>query len=409
MLNRLWPSLFLLAFFSCLYQAMMGHPEVLAATIEASFKTAKSAVEIAIGLVGLLCFWLGLFQIAEKSGLTDKLAWVLTPLFRRLMPEVPAGHPAIGSVTLNMAANMLGLDNAATPMGLKAMKDLQSLNSKPDTATNAQILFLVINTSSVTLIPVSIFMYRAQFHAPNPASVFLPILLATCASTFSGIMMVAWIQKLKLWDRVVLAYGAGFAVLMASLISLIVGLPAEALGERSALIGNLALFGIIALFLLAGWRKNVALYDEFITGAKQGFDLAIGLIPFLVAMLVAVSMLRASGVLTVFLDIIAKGIALLGLNTDFVPALTTALIKPFSGSGARAMMIETMQTYGVDSFPALVAATIQGSSETTFYVLAVYFGSVGIRRERHALACGLFADFVGVVAAVLASYWFFHV
>jgi spore maturation protein SpmA len=388
---------------------MMGHPEVLAATIEASFKTAKSAVEIAIGLVGLLCFWLGLFQIAEKSGLTDKLAWVLTPLFRRLMPEVPAGHPAIGSVTLNMAANMLGLDNAATPMGLKAMKDLQSLNTKPDTATNAQILFLVINTSSVTLIPVSIFMYRAQFHAPNPASVFLPILLATCASTFSGILMVAWIQKLKLWDRVVLAYGAGFAVVMAGLISLIVGLPAEALGERSALIGNLALFGIIALFLLAGWRKNVALYDEFITGAKQGFDLAVGLIPFLVAMLVAVSMLRASGVLTVFLDVIAKGISLLGLNTDFVPALTTALIKPFSGSGARAMMIETMQTYGVDSFPALVAATIQGSSETTFYVLAVYFGSVGIRRERHALACGLFADFVGVIAAVLASYWFFHV
>ena len=388
---------------------MMGHPEVLAATIEASFKTAKSAVEIAIGLVGLLCFWLGLFQIAEKSGLTDKLAWVLTPLFRRLMPEVPAGHPAIGSVTLNMAANMLGLDNAATPMGLKAMKDLQSLNTKPDTATNAPILFLVINTSSVTLIPVSIFMYRAQFHAPNPASVFLPILLATCASTFSGILMVAWIQKLKLWDRVVLAYGAGFAVVMAGLISLIVGLPAEALGERSALIGNLALFGIIALFLLAGWRKNVALYDEFITGAKQGFDLAVGLIPFLVAMLVAVSMLRASGVLTVFLDVIAKGISLLGLNTDFVPALTTALIKPFSGSGARAMMIETMQTYGVDSFPALVAATIQGSSETTFYVLAVYFGSVGIRRERHALACGLFADFVGVIAAVLASYWFFHV
>jgi spore maturation protein SpmA len=388
---------------------MMGHPEVLAATIEASFKTAKSAVEIAIGLVGLLCFWLGLFQIAEKSGLTDKLAWALTPLFRRLMPEVPAGHPAIGSVTLNMAANMLGLDNAATPMGLKAMKDLQSLNTKPDTATNAQILFLVINTSSVTLIPVSIFMYRAQFHAPNPASVFLPILLATCASTFSGILMVAWIQKLKLWDRVVLAYGAGFAVVMAGLISLIVGLPAEALGERSALIGNLALFGIIALFLLAGWRKNVALYDEFITGAKQGFDLAIGLIPFLVAMLVAVSMLRASGVLTMLLDVIAKGISLLGLNTDFVPALTTALIKPFSGSGARAMMIETMQTYGVDSFPALVAATIQGSSETTFYVLAVYFGSVGIRRERHALACGLFADFVGVVAAVLASYWFFHV
>jgi spore maturation protein SpmB len=294
-------------------------------------------------------------------------------------------------------------------MGLKAMKDLQSLNPNPDTATNAQILFLVINTSSVTLIPVSIFMYRAQFHAPNPASVFLPILLATTASTLAGILSVAWIQKLKLWDRVILAYAAGVSVLMAGLISLIVGLPAEALSERSALIGNLALFGVIALFLLAGWRKKVALYDEFITGAKQGFDLAVGLIPFLVAMLVAVSMLRASGVLTMLLDVIAKGISLLGLNTDFVPALTTALIKPFSGSGARAMMLETMQTYGVDSFPALVAATIQGSSETTFYVLAVYFGSVGIRRERHALACGLFADFVGAVVAIFAAYWFFHV
>lgn len=408
MLNRLWPALFLLAFFSCLYQAILGHPEVLAATIEASFKTAKTAVEIAIGLVGILCFWLGLFQIAEKSGLTDKLAWMLTPLFRRLMPEVPAGHPALGSVTLNMAANMLGLDNAATPMGLKAMKDLQTLNPKPDTATNAQILFLVINTSSVTLIPVSIFMYRAQFHAANPASVFLPILLATSASTLAGILSVAWLQKLKLWDRVILAYAAGFAVLMAGLISLIVGLPAAALSERSALIGNLALFGIIALFLLAGWRKQVALYDEFITGAKQGFELAVGLIPFLVAMLVAVSMLRASGVLTVVLDLITRAVAACGLNTDFVPALTTALIKPFSGSGARAMMLETMQNYGVDSFPALVAATIQGSSETTFYVLAVYFGAVGIRKERHALACGLFADLVGAVVAILAAYWFFH-
>ena len=408
MLNRLWPALFLLAFFSCVYQAIIGHPEVLAATIEASFKTAKTAVEIAIGLVGLLCFWLGLFQIAEKSGLTDKLAWLLTPLFKRLMPEVPPGHPAIGAVTLNMAANMLGLDNAATPMGLKAMKELQTLNPKPDTATDAQILFLVINTASVTLIPVSVFMYRAQFHAPNPASVFLPILMATCASTLSGILAVAWLQKLKLWDRVILAYAAGFAVLMAGLISLIVGLPAPALSERSALIGNLALFGIIAIFLLAGWRKKVALYDEFIVGAKQGFDLAVGLIPFLVAMLVAIAMLRASGVLNTLLDLIAGGVAALGLNTDFVPALTTALIKPFSGSGARAMMLETMQNYGVDSFPALVAATIQGSSETTFYVLAVYFGAVGIRKERYALACGLLADLVGVVVAILAAYWFFH-
>ena len=408
MLNRVWPGFFLMAFFACLWQAATGHPEVLAAAIDACFKTAKTAVEIAIGLTGILCFWLGLFQIAEKSGLTDRLAWVLNPLFRRLMPEVPAGHPAIGSVTLNLAANMLGLDNAATPMGLKAMKDLQSLNPKPETATNAQILFLVLNTSSVTLIPVSVFMYRAQFGAADPAGVFLPILLATTASTLTGLLLVAWIQKLRLWDRVVLAYAFGLALVVATLVSLIVGLPPAALSERSALIGNLALFGIIALFLLAGWRKRVPVYDCFITGAKQGFEVAVGLIPFLVAMLVAIAMLRASGVLEAFLGLLTAGFAALGVNTDFVPALTTALVKPFSGSGARAMMLETMQHYGVDSFPARVSAIIQGSTETTFYVLAVYFGSVGIRYERHALACGLLADLAGVVAAIGVSYWFYH-
>lgn len=409
MLNRIWPALFFLAFAACVYQALLGNTEVFEKTIAASFTAAKSSVEISIGLIGLLCFWLGLFQIAEKSGLTDFLARLLTPLFSRLMPEVPAGHPALGSVTLNMAANMLGLDNAATPMGLKAMKDLQTLNPHADTATNAQILFLVINSSSVTLIPVSIFMYRAQFHAENPASVFLPILLATSASTLAGLLSVAWLQKLKLWDKVMLAYAAGFALLMAMLLSMLVTLPPDVLSARSALLGNLVLFGIIVLFLLAGWRKNIALYDEFIVGAKQGFDLAIGLIPFLVAMLVAIAMVRASGLLDFLLTGLAQLIAWLGVNTDFVPALSTALIKPFSGSGARAMMIETMQHYGVDSFPALVAATIQGSSETTFYVLAVYFGAVGIRKERHALACALFADGVGVVVAIWAAYRFFHV
>ncbi|HEX4974832.1 MAG TPA: nucleoside recognition domain-containing protein [Pseudomonadales bacterium] len=409
MLNRIWPALFFLAFAACVYQALLGNTEVFEKTIAASFTAAKSSVEISIGLIGLLCFWLGLFQIAEKSGLTDSLARLLTPLFSRLMPEVPAGHPALGSVTLNMAANMLGLDNAATPMGLKAMKDLQTLNPHADTATNAQILFLVINSSSVTLIPVSIFMYRAQFYAENPASVFLPILLATSASTLAGLLSVAWLQKLKLWDKVMLAYAAGFALLMAMLLSMLVTLPPDVLSARSALLGNLVLFGIIVLFLLAGWRKNIALYDEFIVGAKQGFDLAIGLIPFLVAMLVAIAMVRASGLLDFLLTGLAQFIAWLGVNTDFVPALSTALIKPFSGSGARAMMIETMQHYGVDSFPALVAATIQGSSETTFYVLAVYFGAVGIRKERHALACALFADLVGAAVAIWAAYRFFHV
>ncbi len=386
----------------------MGHPEVLASAVEASFKTAKTSVEIALGLTGVLCFWLGLFQIAEKSGLTDRLAWALAPLFRRLMPEVPAGHPAIGSVTMNMAANMLGLDNAATPLGLKAMKDLQSLNPTPDTATNAQVLFLVLNTSSVTLIPVSVFVYRAQMGAPDPASVFLPILLATGVGTLTGLAAVAWVQKLKLWDTVVFAYLAAFLLIMAGMASLVIGLPPAELGARSSLIGNLAIFGVIVLFLLAGWRKQVPLYDAFIVGAKQGFEVAVNLIPFLVAMLVAIAMFRASGILDVILGGLAAGFAWLGLNTDFVPALPTALMKSFSGSGARAMMIETMQTYGVDSFPARVAAIVQGSSETTFYVLAVYFGSVGIRHERHALACGLLADLASVIAAIAVAYWFFY-
>lgn len=409
MLNRIWLGFFVVAFVWCFYQALLGgHPEVFEQVIQASFKAARSSVDIAIGLVGVLCLWLGLFQIAERSGLVDKLAWLLAPLFRRLMPEVPPGHPAIGAVTMNLAANMLGLDNAATPMGLKAMRDLQTLNPTPETATNAQILFLVLNTSSVTLIPVTIFLYRAQLGAPNPASVFLPILLATCASTLTGLLSVAWMQKLKLWDKVVLAYAFGFAAFVAALLSYLVTLPAETLSARSGFVGNLLLFSIIVVFLLAGWRKKVEVYDAFIVGAKQGFEVGVGLIPFLVAMLVAVAVFRASGALDAFLHALGYGFAALGINTDFVPALTTAFMKPLSGSGARAMMLETMQNYGVDSFPGLTSAVIQGSSETTFYVLTVYFGAVGIRHERYALACGLLADFAGALVAILASYWFFH-
>ncbi|MDP2226212.1 MAG: nucleoside recognition domain-containing protein [Moraxellaceae bacterium] len=409
MLNRIWLGFFLIAFVSCLYQATFGgEPEIVAAAVEASFKAARTSVEIALGLAGLLCFWLGLFHIAERAGLIDKLAWALAPLFRRLMPGVPAGHPAMGSVTMNLAANMLGLDNAATPLGLKAMKDLQSLNPEPETATDAQILFLVLNTSSVTLIPVTIFLYRAQFGAAEPASVFLPILITTMVGTLAGLCMVAWIQKLKLLDRVVLAYAAGIAALMGLVVASVLTAPPELLGVRSAFIGNLLLFAIIVTFLLAGWRRGIDVYDAFITGAKQGFEVAVNLIPFLVAMLVAVAVFRASGAMEALLGAVATGFAWLGANTDFVPALPTAIMKSLSGSGARAMMIETIQTYGVDSFPARVAAIIQGSSETTLYVLAVYFGSVGIRRERHALACGLFADLVAVVVAILVAYWFFH-
>ncbi len=409
MLNRIWLGFFLIAFVACLFQATLGgQPEVVAAAIEATFKAAKSSVEIALGLVGLLCFWLGLFHIAEKAGLIEKMAWVLAPLFRRLMPEVPAGHPAVGSVTMNLAANMLGLDNAATPLGLKAMKDLQSLNPQPDTATNAQILFLVLNTASVTLIPVTVFLYRAQFGAANPASVFVPILLTTTVGTLAGLLMVAWIQKLKLLDRVVLAYGAGLAAFMGLVVASVLSVPPEMLGVRSAFIGNLLLFSIVVVFLLAGWRKKIDVYDAFITGAKQGFEVGVGLIPFLVAMLVAVAVFRASGAMDALLQSVAAVFAWMGANTDFVPALPTAIMKSLSGSGARAMMIETIQTYGVDSFPARVAAIIQGSSETTLYVLAVYFGSVGIRKERHALACGLFADLVAVIVAILVAYWFYH-
>lgn len=409
MLNRIWLGFFLIAFLACLLQATLGgQPEIFAAVVEASFKAARLSVEVALGLVGLLCLWLGLFQVAERAGLIGKLAWLLTPLFRRLMPEVPAGHPAIGAVTMNLAANMLGLDNAATPLGLKAMRELQALNPRPDTATNAQILFLVLNTASVTLIPVTVFLYRAQFGAPDPASVFLPILLSGAAGTLAGLLLTAWIQKLHLFDRVVLAYLAGMALFMGALVAFVASAPPELLGVRSAMVGNLMLLGVIVLFLVAGWRRGIDVYETFVEGAKQGFEVAIGLVPYLVAMLVAIAVFRASGALDALLQSLAALFSWLGWNTDFVPALPTAFMKSLSGSGARAMMLETFQHYGVDSFPGLVAAIVQGSSETTFYVLAVYFGAVGIRHERHALACGLFADLVSVVVAILVAYWFFH-
>lgn len=409
MLNRIWLGLFLIAFAVSLLQATLGgQPEIFSLVIDASFKAAKMAVEVSIGLIGLLCFWLGLFQIAERAGLIEKMAWLLTPLFARLMPEVPAGHAAIGSVTMNLAANMLGLDNAATPLGLKAMRDLQTLNADPETATNAQILFLVLNTASVTLIPVTIFLYRAQFGAANPASVFVPILISSAAGTLGGVLLTAWLQKLRIWDRVVLAYVAGLALFMGAMVAAVISAPPEMLGVRSAFIGNLLLFSVIVLFLMAGWRRGIDVYDTFITGAKQGFEVGVNLIPFLVAMLVAIAVFRASGAMEAILNGVAVALSALGVNTDFVPALPTALMKSLSGSGARAMMLETFQHYGVDSFPGYVAAIVQGSSETTLYVLAVYFGSVGIRHERYALACGLFADLVSVVVAILVAYWFFH-
>jgi spore maturation protein SpmA len=409
MLSLIWLGFFLIAFVSTLYQWLMfDDPHVFAKVVSASFDMAKLSVEIAIGLIGVLCLWLGFFQIAERAGLINNLAQCLSPLFRHLMPEIPKGHPAVGSVTMNLAANVLGLDNAATPMGLKAMQDLQSLNTSPQTATNAQILFLVLNTSSVTLLPVTIFLYRAQQGAADPTAVFIPILLATSASTLVGLLLVAWIQKLKLWHPVVLAYFAVFAVFMALFITYLGGLSPASLSEQSSLIGNLTLLSVITTFLIMGWYRNIKVYEAFIDGAKQGFEVCVKLIPFLVGMLVAIGVLRASGALDVLLAVLRWLIEWLGINSDFVPALPTALMKPLSGSGARAMMLETMNTYGVDSFPATVSAIVQGSTETTFYVLAVYFGSVGIRRVRHAVACGLIADLTGVITAISVGYWFFH-
>ncbi len=408
MLNILWLSFFLLAFVAALWQWLSGtNPDVFSQLIAATFEMSSLAVEIAMGLIGVMALWLGLFKIAEHSGLIAIIARAMGPLFSRLMPEVPPNHPAIGSVTMNLAANFLGLDNAATPMGLKAMNDLQELNPDKDTATNAQILFLVLNTSSVTLLPVTIFLYRAQQGSPEPAAVFLPILMATSASTLVGLISVAWMQKLRLLDRVVLAWFGGFALFMAALLSWIVGLPGDVLSTRSALIGNLLLFSVIVLFLVSGIKRKLDCYSLFIEGAKEGFNVAIKIIPFLLAMLVGIGVFRASGCLDILLEGIRALVSVLGIDTRFVDALPTAFMKPLSGSGARAMMLETMNTFGVDSFAARMAATIQGSTETTFYVLAVYFGSVGIRKTRHAISCGLLADLAGISTAIFASYWFF--
>ncbi|WP_286787234.1 MULTISPECIES: nucleoside recognition domain-containing protein [unclassified Pseudomonas] len=408
MLNGLWLGFFIVAAISALGRWLIGDDAgVFAAMVESLFAMAKLSVEVMILLFGTLTLWLGILRIAEKAGLVEKLAYVLGPLFRRLMPEVPAGHPALGLITLNFAANGLGLDNAATPIGLKAMRALQDLNPKPETASNAQILFLVLNASSLTLLPVTIFMYRAQQGAPDPTLVFLPILLATSISSLVGLLSVSFMQRLKLWDPVVLAWLGGGALLLGGFMSILVTLSATALAALSSLLGNLVLFGLILMFLIFGALKRVPVYETFVEGAKEGFEVAKNLLPYLVAMLCAVGVLRASGALEIILDGVRHAVGWLGWDTRFVDALPTALVKPFSGSAARAMLIETMQAKGVDSFPALIAATVQGSTETTFYVLAVYFGSVGIQRARHAVGCALLADGAGVLASILVCYWFF--
>ena len=408
MLNGLWLGFFVVAAIAGLSRWLLGDdPAVFAAMVESLFAMAKLSVELMVVLFGTLTLWLGFLRIAEKAGLVDLLGRALGPLFARLMPEVPRGHPALGYITLNFAANGLGLDNAATPIGLKAMRALQELNPSATVASNAQILFLVLNTSSLTLLPVSIFMYRVQQGAEDPTLVFLPILLATSASTLAGLLAVAFVQRLRLWDPVVLAYLIPTALLLGGFMALLAGLSATALAALSSLLGNLTLFGMILLFLLVGALRRVPVYESFIEGAKEGFDVAKSLLPYLVAMLCAIGVMRASGALDFGLDGVRALVQGLGWDTRFIDALPTALMKPFSGGAARAMLIETMQNFGVDSFPALVAATVQGSTETTFYVHAVYFGAVGIQRARHAVGCALVADFAGIVAAIAVCYWFF--
>ncbi|GGC93477.1 nucleoside recognition domain-containing protein [Halopseudomonas salina] len=408
MLNGIWLGFFLAAFAAALWQWLgMGDAEVFSRLVGSMFDMARLSVEIILVLVGTMTLWLGFLAIAEKAGLIRVLARVLDPLFRRLMPEVPSGHPALGHISMNFAANILGLDNAATPIGIKAMHSLQSLNPSPNTASNAQILFLVLNSSSLTLLPVTIFMYRAQQGAAEPTAVFLPILLATTASSLVGLFSVAFMQRLKLWHPVVLAYLLGGGLALGLLLTTLAGMSAQALAATSSLVGNLTLFGIVIAFLAIGALRKVNVYDTFIEGAKEGFSFTISLLPYLVAMLVAVGALRASGVLDAGLDGMRWMIEGLGWDTRFIDALPTAFIKPLSGSGARAMMIETMDNFGVDSFPALLAATFQGSTETTFYVIAVYFGAVGITRIRHGLGCALLADLAGMLTAIAVCYWFF--
>ena len=367
--------------------------------MEAMFALSKSAFEISLGLTGVLALWLGIMRIGEKSGFILLLTQGLTPLFSRLMPDVPKGHPALGAIVMNISANALGLDNAATPLGIKAMQELQTLNPNPETASNAQILFLVINTSGVTLFPVTIFTYRAQLGAANPTDVFIPILIATYMATLAGLFAVAFVQKINLLDKVIMAYLGGFTLVVGGILAYFSSLPQQQMLEQSALISNFILFSLVITFILGAINKEINAYEAFIEGAKEGFHTAITIIPYLVAMLVAIGVFRASGALDLLADLARAAVHYFMLDDRFVDALPTALMKPFSGSGARAMMIDTMKTMGADSFAGRLSSIVQGSTETTFYVLAIYFGSVGIKHIRHAAACGIIADFAGIVAS----------
>ena len=408
MLNTLWVGFFLAAFLIASFKLVfLGDADIFAALVKALFDSSKAAFEIALGLTGVMALWLGVMKIGERAGMLELLTRGLAPLFRRLFPEVPPNHPALGAMTMNMGANMLGLDNAATPLGIKAMQELQTLNPSKDTASDAQILFLVINTASVTLLPVTIFTYRAQLGAADPTDVFVPLLITTYIGTLVGLFVTGFFQKLHLWNRVTLAYLGGASALIGGLVAYFSSLDAAAMTRQSSILSNVLLFGLVAAFLLMAVRRRVNAYEAFVEGAKEGFHTAVTIIPYLVAMLVAIAVFRASGALDLLMGAMRNLVLGLGLDARWVEALPTALMKPFSGSGARAMMIDTMQVHGADSFAGRLASIVQGSTETTFYVLAVYFGAVGVRRVRHAVACGLIADVAGILAAIGMTYLFF--
>lgn len=407
-LNYIWIAFFLIAFvIATVRLVFMGDTEVFPAIMNSTFDTSKTAFEISLGLTGVLSLWLGIMKIGEKGGVINVVARVLSPVFTRLFPDIPKGHPVTGSIFMNVAANMLGLDNAATPLGLKAMEQLQELNPKKDTATNPMIMFLVLNTSGLTLIPVSIMVYRAQMGAAQPTDIFVPILLATFFSTLAGIVCTSLYQRINLINRTMLLTLGGMSAVVAAIIWGFAQMDKAQMNIVSTSVANILLMLIIVMFILAGMRKKVNVYDAFIEGAKDGFTTAVRIIPYLVAILVGIGVFRASGAMDMLVDGIKWTVAALGGNTDFVGALPTALMKPLSGSGARGMMVDAMTTYGADSFVGRLSCIFQGSTDTTFYILAVYFGSVGIRYTRHAVACGLLADLAGVIAAIAICYLFF--
>ncbi|MGM0580744.1 MAG: nucleoside recognition domain-containing protein [Bacteroidota bacterium] len=410
-LNYIWIAFFLIAFVFALVQwIFMGDMEIFPAITNATFENATLGFEISLWLTGMMSLWLGIMKIGEKGGMVAILAKITSPLFSRLFPEIPKNHPAMGAMLMNISANMLGLDNAATPLGLKAMHSLQELNPKKDTASNAQIMFLVLNTSGLTIIPISIMVYRAQAGAADPSDIFIPILLTTFFSTLSGLIAVSLVQRINLFHKNVLLSLGLLSVLIAGIIWFFNSLSQAEIGPISSHIANFILFSIIIAFIVLAVRKKVNVYDSFVEGAKEGFNYAIMIIPYLVAILVAVGVFRASGAMEMMISGIEYVIGLTGINTDFVPSLPTAFMKPLSGSGARGMMLEAMkpENYGPDSFVGRLVSVMQGSTETTFYVLAVYFGSVNIRNSRYALTCGLIADAVGIIAAILISYMFFY-